>query len=424
MPSSICYLLSAIRSASDIKQSAWVFVDCELLLEDDDFHRYDPPPLIKGAPGSRTLPQGCGLVMFKRSGPSRLREIDARRVCIIKPSALGDIVQTLPLLPVLRERYRNAEITWVVRRELSGLLEGHPDLAGIVPFDRRGGWAGWRRLLSILRRSRFDLVFDLQGLLRTGVMTAATGAPFRVGLENAREGAHLATNIRIRDTGRLVPAHQRYWRVAEALGLGELRRETTIVIPEVDRLQARQMLAGLTRPLLAIHPGAAWVTKRWPVEKFAAAAAKATRRFGFSTVVLGGPDERPLAAQLEYLIRKLHPRAQTANVAGRTTIKQLAAVVDAADVVLSNDSGPMHLAAGLGTPTVGVFTCTSPLRSGPPGDAHELAATSVACAGSYCKRCPHSGRRHMACLEELATERVWQALIRVVEKVRKTRTAA
>ena len=169
--------------------------------------------------------------------------------------------------------------------------------------------------------------------------------------------------------------------------------------------------------MLAIHAGARWPTKRWPAERFAAVAAKAARRFGTTTVLVGSPDEQPLCEQLRQVIQGLAPAAAVLNLAGRSTLKQLAALLRSADVVLSNDSGPMHLAAGLGTPVVGLFTCTSPVRSGPPGDQHALVATSLSCAASYRKRCPYRGRKHLACLEELTTERVWQALAGVLQRV-------
>src|SRR5262245_17849783 len=106
---------------------------------------------------------------------------DSRRICVIKPSALGDIVQALSILPVLRRQFPNALISWVVNRGFAGLLEGHPFLDEVIPFDRHGGLPTYVRLLSELRRRRFDLVFDLQGLFRTGLMSLATGAPVRFG---------------------------------------------------------------------------------------------------------------------------------------------------------------------------------------------------------------------------------------------------
>ena len=238
----------------------------------------------------------------------------------------------------------------------------------------------------------------------------------RVGLETAREGSQLACHFLLPDTGRLVPAHLRYWRVAEALGLGQLRRETTVPIRVADHDWAAEQLVGLSGRLLVVNPGARWVTKRWPADKFAVVAAKARRLFGFQTVIIGSRDELPFAGQLEHLLQRFVPSSPVWNLAGRTSLRQLSAVLARADVLLTNDSGPMHLAAGLGTPVVGVFTCTSALRSGPPGGMHELVSTEVACAGSYKKRCPYRGSGHMACLEELAIERVWQGLVRLMEK--------
>jgi heptosyltransferase I len=355
-------------------------------------------------------------VMVQRRQAIQLLEGDARRVCLIKPSALGDVVQTLPILSVLRERFPQAEISWLVNRELGELLVGHPHLDQIIPFDRRGNWSNWMQLLRDLRRRRFDLVFDLQGLLRTGVMTLATGAALRVGLETAREGAHLACHYTIPDTGRLVPAHLRYWKVAEAVGLGELRRQAVVSFDSEVRLWRRQTLGRVRPPLLAVHPGAQWITKRWPVEKFAAVAGRAMRAYGFSVVILGSRAEQPVAAQLESLLRQERPAGVVRNLCGQTTLKQLGACLAEADLVLTNDSGPMHLAAALGTPVVAVFTCTSPQLSGPAGSRHELVVADVPCAASYKKRCPYSGGEHMACLQELAIDRVWQAFVRAMKK--------
>ena len=361
--------------------------------------------------------------------PSRLRDIDARRICIIKPSALGDVVQTLPLLPVLRERFPRAHVSWVVNSSLAELLDGHPDLNTIIPFDRNGTWGRWFALLRDLRRRKFDLAIDLQGLLRTGIMTAATGAAVRVGLESAREGSNLACNCVLPDSGRIVPAHLRYWRVAEELGMGQYMRVTRVHLQDEQRAWTEKQLRDLrgsqsNAPVLVIHPGARWVTKRWPVEKFSVIGAKAIRAYGFSVLILGSPDELPTAARLESLLRRFAPAGKILNLTGKTTLKQLSALLQSADVCLTNDSGPMHLAAGLGTSVVGIFTCTSSIRSGPPGNGHELVSTEVPCAASYQKKCPHSGSQHLACMEELPTQRVWSAFTKLIERKRSQKHAA
>ena len=202
----------------------------------------------------------------------RLDELTVRRICVIKPSALGDVVQSLPLLSVLRERFPAARITWVINQELAELLEGHPHIDELLIFRRRGTARDYLHLLQELRLREFDLVFDLQGLMRSGVMAAATRAPLRIGLETSREGAGLACHETISGTGRSVSAFQRYWRVAEELGFAGRTPQIIIPMNDSDHTWAASQLGGLTGPLLAIHPGARWITKRWPVEKFAVVA--------------------------------------------------------------------------------------------------------------------------------------------------------
>ena len=348
--------------------------------------------------------------------PNRLLHCNARRICVIKPSAFGDVVQALPLLPVLRAQFPEASISWVINRELSDLLQGHPDLEEIISFGRHGSWRDWVCLLRTLKQRRFDLVFDLQGLLRTGVMTFCTNAPLRVGLETSREGAHWACHHIIPNTGRNVAAHARYWRVAEELGQGDLPRQTIVTTGPQELAWTGRLLTPLKRPVLVVHPGARWVTKRWPVEKFVAVSQRAVRDFGFSVIVLGSDAERNLADEFTQTLHTLMPNAEIRNLAGKTNLKQLAALLQQADVLLTNDSGPMHLAAGLGTAVLGLFTCTDPQRSGPPGDRHELVSTNVACAGTYAKQCPHQREQHLACLRELDVDRVWSAFVRLMNK--------
>lgn len=345
-----------------------------------------------------------------------LPDIAARRICLIKPSALGDVVQTLPALSALRERYPDASISWVINQELAELLEGHPHLDEVIRFNRRGSMHSWLGLFEGLREREFDLVFDLQGLLRTALMMAATRAPVRVGLQTAREGAHLVCHCTLPNTDRGRPAHSRYWRVAEAVGMGDRDPQTVIPIGEDARAWALGRFGDLSDRILAVHPGARWMSKRWPVEKFAVVACKAMRLHGFSTVIVGSAAERDVGTQLQDLLRQFVPNGSVLNLTGETSLIQLAAVLQACNIVLTNDSGPMHLAAGLGTPVLGVFTCTSPVRSGPPGDQHELIATTVRCAARYKKRCPKRGKRHLSCMEELSTQRACEALARLIGK--------
>lgn len=341
---------------------------------------------------------------------------DPERIGLILPTSLGGIVQSLPVLSALRERFPEVSLTAIVSREYAELVEDHPLLNGLIEYDRRGPLILWRKLMNQLRRPRFGMTVDFHGLLRTGIMARATKAPVRIGLESAREGANFAYTRTLTDSGPLVPEAQRFWRLAEHFGLGNHRGSAGIMIGNADRNWVTAKLGSFRRPLIAVHPGAGWATKRWPIEKFAVAACKTIRRYGGTVVVLGGEAEQATASQFADLMYKFIPAKPVINLAGSTSLKQLAAVLEQSDCLLSNDSGPMHLAASLETRVVSVFTCTSPLISGPAGPHHQPVSSCVACHASYRKRCPKRGSRHMACMEDVSTERVVTALSLVLEE--------
>lgn len=333
-----------------------------------------------------------------------LHELTPQRICLIKPSALGDIVQSLPVLTALRSRWPEAYIAWVANRGLSGILRGHPHLDEVIEFDRSPrGWQGWaavRRLASQLASRQFDLAVDLQGLLRSGLMTLATRAPRRVGLASAREGAAWTYTDSVAVDTLEQSAVTRYWQVARALGCPGDPPQPRLGFTPALRNWARQQLGALPRPIVAIHAGAQWETKRWPPRHFAEVARRAQTEFGASVLLIGGPGEGQLADEIAAGL--VGPYA---NFAERTQLLELAALLEAADVVCSGDTGPMHLAAAVGAPVVAVFTCTSPVRAGPYGSCHRVVATNVDCAASYLKRCSK-----MICMQELTPDRVWPAL--------------
>jgi lipopolysaccharide heptosyltransferase I len=336
----------------------------------------------------------------------------AERIALLKPSALGDIIHGLPVLTALRQRYPHAHITWVVNQVYEPLLHGHRDLDDILPFDRRAsrrGWraaaASWLRFLRELRRRRFDLVIDLQGLARTAVMALATGAPRRVGLSTAREGAIWSYTDVVPVTDFATRhAVDRCWRIAEAFGVGDAPREFHIPIPAEARRWADETTRGCPRPWLVLGPGSRWMTKRWRPAHFAALAARAQAEFGGTVFFVGGADETPLAdAVRERLSGPAH------DLTGRTSLPQMAALLERADVMVANDTGPLHLAAALGRPVVAPYTCTRVRRNGPYGFERGAVETTVACAGSYVKRCAR-----MVCMAELTPDRLWPPLHEVL----------
>lgn len=335
-----------------------------------------------------------------------------QRIAIIKPSALGDIAHSLPVLSALRQRFPSSHISWIVNRVYAPILFQHPDLNEIVPFDRNvvrknwlNGGVDFARFLHGLRNHRYDLAIDLQGLFRTGLMTFATGAPVRIGLASAREGASLAYTHCVDDRAGVQHAVDRYWRVIEALGDAPATKTFHVPIQIEARAWADALLEPLPRPWLAVGVGSRWLTKRWPPEHFAALVGRAQARFGGTVIFVGTPDETLLAEHAASLVQG--PKLQ---LTGKTTLPQLVALLAAADVMLANDTGPLHLAVALGRPVVAPYTCTLIERTGPYAQADRAVATSIWCKGSYLKTCSR-----MECMAELTPERLWPALETILQ---------
>jgi heptosyltransferase-1 len=337
-----------------------------------------------------------------------LTSLNPERIAIIKPSALGDIVHALPVLTALRRRFPKAHITWIVNRTYEPLLRDHPDLNATLAFDRgvlKKGVVSTAmtavRFVQTLRGGKFDLAIDLQGLFRSGLMTFATGAARRVGLSTAREGAtHFYTDVI--STPALHEAHavDRCWRAAEEFGAAEELKEFRIPVEPTARTWIAEQLAECERPWLVFAVGARWRTKRWPPEHFAALARAAQDRSGGTAVFVGMSDEAPLADEAIRLIN-----GSAMNLSGQTSLRQLVAVLAEADLVLANDSGPLHIAAALGRPVVAPYTCTE-IRLHGPYRARGAVATTVACRGSYIRTCDH-----LSCMAELTPDRIMSPLL-------------
>lgn len=342
----------------------------------------------------------------------KLERIAPKRIALIKPSALGDIVHALPVATALRQRFPHAELHWIVNSTYQCLLQQHPDLDEVIPFDRQRTARNWidgvRYTIDFyqtLRRRRYDLVIDLQGLLRSALMVQMTGARRKLGLNSAREGARWFYNIVLLDDLWNMHAVDRYWLVAEAFGVGRMQKQFRFPPLDSERQLWLSKLATLPRPWVMMNLGTRWVTKRWPVKHFAALGQQMVLKTGGSIILVGGPDEQPLATGFQQQWSQ-----QVVSTVGKTNLRELVAMLSLADLVISNDSGPLHVAAALGKPTLSPFTCTSPTRTGPYGQLQNVVRTSVPCAASYRKQCSH-----LSCMSELTPERLMPTLDRILQ---------
>jgi lipopolysaccharide heptosyltransferase I len=352
--------------------------------------------------------------------PPSLHAHEFQRILLIKPSALGDIVHALPVLNGLRVRYPQSRISWLVNRAHAPLIAEHPQLDEVIPFDRQtlGSLRSIARipkagldLLTALRGRNFDLALDLQGLFRTGLMALASRARVRLGFRPAREGAGIFYNHGIPVRSGDQHAVMRNYAVAEVLGFADVPVTFQVPVSESARLSLNKLLSenGIppTQPLVVVVPGSRWETKNWPAPRFAECAASLGDQCEARLVVTGGPAERDLCER----VAAACPPPGAVNLAGRTNLSELIALVDRADLVLCNDSGPMHIAAALQTPAVAVFGPTNPKRTGPYGDGTRVLRTDLPCSPCYLRRleqCPHDHE----CMRSVSVEAVLEACLR------------
>ncbi|MFO0754128.1 MAG: lipopolysaccharide heptosyltransferase II [Thermodesulfovibrionales bacterium] len=325
-----------------------------------------------------------------------------RKILVVKPSSLGDIVHSMPFLQVMRETFPHAEIQWVVAKGLEGLLEGHPLVGKLWVIDkdrwkdlkRLGGTVGeLRTLFASLRNEEFDLAVDLQGLLRSGIIAGASGAPVRVGFSEAREGSTLFYTHRVRG-GRDIHAVDRYLKIASALG-GSVKALHFPLPPAEDSAEMRKIKKD-TGSYVVIVPGARWQTKIWPAEKFGRVASLLRER----SIIVGSGADGARAKEIEAL-----SGGKARSLAGKTGMRELIALIRDARFVLTNDSGPMHIAAALGVPVAALFGPTNPVRTGPYGSNHLLITPDVPCAPCYKKKCAT-----VRCMDAITVEQVYQTI--------------
>lgn len=330
-----------------------------------------------------------------------------QRLLIIKPSAIGDVVHTLPMLNLLRQTWPQAQISWLVTPACANILQEHPQLDELITFDRKALARWWHhpptaanlwRFCSALRRRKFDLVIDFQGLFRSAWFGWMSRAPVRIGFANAREGAPLFYTHRV-DAGPIEQhAIDRYRRLLDFIGCPTQPINFCFPTDAADR----QMISNLvgTDPYAVILPGSNWATKRWPVDRFAALVPVLHDRWGLKTVVAGSPAEYDLAQQVHGHI----------NLCGQTNLRQLVALLEKASIVIANDSGPMHIAAALGRPLVALFGPTNPVRTGPYGRLDAVVRHSIVCSPCYRRTCSHQ-----SCLTLLTIDPVLREISRQLD---------
>jgi len=332
-----------------------------------------------------------------------------RRILISRMKFIGDVVLTTPVIRSVRAAFPDAYIAYLGDAQAVTLLEQNPLLNEVIPFDfARPTIVEQPRVAWLLRARKFDLAVDLFGNPRSALLTYLSGARVRVGLE--RKGRGRLYTIRVQDDARRKTAVEFHNQFLNAAGIMPTAFQPEIFLSESERQDAAHRLAGGAKTVVGFHPGATWPAKRWFPERFAELMLTLRKRMGARVILTAGPrDGAVINAVLE--------RAGSGvTVFSGLPLRSLAALVSQCSAFVSNDAGPMHIAAAVGTPTIGLFG---------PGEediwfpyarasGHTALRMPVSCHPCHLDLCNRPGNDYMECMKLLTVGDVLAAVERAV----------
>ena len=351
------------------------------------------------------------------------------KILILKPSSLGDVIQALPVLRLLKRHLPASEIYWWIDSQFAPLLEGDPDLTGVVRFERRRWamprhWPEMFRSIRWMREQNFDWVIDLQCLIRSGAFAWLANGKFLIGLDEPREGARGFYDVAVRRASFYTHAVDWYLSVLPPLGVPV--HKNFIWLPERPAVAAKvkRKWPGLERwsptrregggddqragsetgapRWIAIQPGARWRNKRWPVENFSELVRLLAGHFPRARfAILGGDDDKPLGAT----IARAAPE-RCLDLCGQTSLPEMVEWLRLCDLMVTNDTGPMHVSAALGKPLVALFGPTDPRRTGPYGRLENVLRIDLPCSPCLKSRCHYE--KPNECLKALSPVAVFE----------------
>ncbi len=336
---------------------------------------------------------------------------------VVRLSSLGDVIHTVPVAAALRRQFPEATIDWIANSNFT-------DLLSLVPsIDRRfalrsGSYleiARWVRLRRELRNRQYDVALDVQGLLKSGFVAWLSGAKRVIGFSDRflREKYARYFYDESVDLGEPVHVVERNLSILKAVGVDDREWAFPFEVPSLGVVDDVMQKLGSSRGRYAIlNPSTAWPNKCWPVERFGALAEHIRKVHGLTSIVVWGPGDKMCAEAVVFA------SCGAAICAPETSLVELASLLNSGVLLVSGDTGPLHLAAALGTPVVGIYGPSSPIRNGPWSPEDEVASISDEChclqqqeghrASGMVRRCRHT---HW-CLDNLTVETVCAAIDR------------
>ena len=332
----------------------------------------------------------------------------SQKILLIRLSSLGDIVLTTPAIRAVRAHFPDAYIAMLVAKQSAEILRENPHLDEIITFDRLAKDKDTREMLRIIRHLRerkFTMAIDFQRKFRTEMLMYFSGATECIG-----KGRLCA--VRVHEQGnKHATAH--YFDMLHAAGIPAEDQRLELFLSESERLDAAQRFdaAGVNDGGLKVglFPGAGWKLREWMPDRFAAIGDRLVEHFNANVLIFGGPKEAELVQTVANLMK-----APAVPFAGNLQVRQLVACLEKCDLFLTNDTGPMHIAAAVGTPTVSLFGPGNHIRFQPLGTLHQTIRHAVPC--SPCKQFTDKCKDNI-CMKGIGVDEVWQSVSRVLAEV-------
>lgn len=344
--------------------------------------------------------------------------MNEKKILILRLSAVGDVIRTLPAVKTIKEVYPSTSITWIVEEPSKAIVESQPEIDEVILFPRQRWSAGmkspkgWYRtirevqtFIQRLRKKKFDLVLDFHGILKSGLLSLISGAPRRVGFDrrSSREGNFLFSNIKVRLPEVRMSRFARNFCLLKGLNLEGPFQNYSLYIPEKDMEYVKAFLNQqnpLRRPIIAIHPGTSPKThyKRWFPEKYAQLADRLVRELKATVLFTWGPGE------LDW-VKQIQGKMQEFSITGPQThsLTQLGEIYRNCNLFIGGDTGPMHIASLMGVPVVVIYGPTDPILNEPFG-FHQKVVKDVGCNPCRDRSC-----KRLKCLEAISIEDVFKA---------------
>ena len=327
-------------------------------------------------------------------------KIEARKIAIIKLGSIGDVVNTLPLLNRLRQGYPHSRIDWIVEKKSASVLDNHPSLNHRIVFPREHPTL-WPQFLKHFRHTRYDLILDCQRIIKSGLLTWFSGAPYRLGFDRARckEMSWIFTNRKIYPNAHPGVMLEQFLEFADHLELPPCPVWWGISLHNEERMNVDSLIGQDAYLPIVINVGASKPEKHWPVEFFIIFIDRLKQHWQGKIILSGGEQDRYIATQIAC-------SSGVENMAGVLSLRELSALYESAKLVVSGDTGPLHIAVAMGAPILGLYGPSNPSRTGPFNNSKNVI---VGKGNPECPACKYTCRTPYApCMKSISPEMVFK----------------